>query len=167
MPKIQILYLAHHRHTHAQIHKHMHTHVQRHQHTQIQIHRHMHTDTYKYTCRHTCIFVYIHKHTYIYTHAHRIAYGKTKEIVTWNPLLSQSWQKLLQTGNWRKSNLVRLILQHPPSFVMVYVMTYCRCLLCLLILYLVTNCQMSSGPHGPIFTIQIPWLIWLAACKVP
>ena len=39
----------------------------------------------------------------------------------------------------------------PPSFVIVYMMTYCRCLWCLLILYLVANCQMSSGPHGPIF----------------
>ena len=41
----------------------------------------------------------------------------------------------------------------PPSFAIVYMMTYCRCFWCLLILYLVANCQMSSGPHGPIFKI--------------
>ena len=40
----------------------------------------------------------------------------------------------------------------PPSFVIVYMMTYCRCLWCLLILYLVANCQLSSSPHGPIFS---------------
>ena len=66
MPKIQILHLACHRYTHAQIHKHMHTHLQRHQYIQIdtctQTYRSKHADTH----RHTCIFFYIHKHTYIY-----------------------------------------------------------------------------------------------------
>ena len=73
--------------------------------------------------------------------------------------LSQNWEKvLLQTGNWKKSNIVKLILQPSPSFVMVYMMTYCRCLWCLLILYLVANCQMSSGPMDLFLSMCLfPW----------
>ena len=51
MPKIQILYLAYHRLTHAQTLKHGHTHY-RDIDTQIQIHRDM------------CMFVYKHTHTH-------------------------------------------------------------------------------------------------------
>ena len=49
----------------------------------------------------------------------------------------------------------------PPSFVIVYMMTYCRCLWCLLILYLVANCQMSSGPHGPILLVNTRCLYFM------
>ena len=49
MPKTLIFYLAHHRNTHAQIHRYMHTN------RQIQIHKH------------TCVFVYINKYTHVYT----------------------------------------------------------------------------------------------------
>ena len=54
MPKIQILYLAYYKFTHAQTLRHAHTdtHMYRDIDTQTQIH----TDT--------CMFVYIHKHTH-------------------------------------------------------------------------------------------------------
>ena len=47
-----------------------------------------HTDTHRHI-----MFVYIHKHTH--THTHWYACGKSKEIVSSNPLLSQNWPKLL------------------------------------------------------------------------
>ena len=87
--------------------------------TDTDTHRHMHTDTHKCTCRHTHTFRHIclHTQTHIqfYTYAHRCVYRKSKESVASNAVLSQNWQKLLlQTGNWRKSNLVKLILQTYP-----------------------------------------------------
>ena len=36
-----------------------------------------------------------------------------------------------------------------------HMMTYCKCLWWLHLLYLVANCQMSSGPHGPIFLVTL------------
>ena len=77
MPKIQILYLAYHRLTHAQTLRHTHTHMYRDWHTDTDTHRHMHV------CIHT------------QTHTHWYACRKSKEIVSSNPLLSQNWPKLL------------------------------------------------------------------------
>ena len=59
------------------------------------------TDTYayRYTQVHmqilqtyACLFTYTNTHADTCMHTHRCACGKSWEIVTWNPLLSQSWQ---------------------------------------------------------------------------
>ena len=42
---------------------------------------------------------------------------------------------------------------HAHSFTYTNTHTYMPCQFCLLILYLVAICQMSSGPHGPIFSL--------------
>ena len=76
-----------HMHRHSDMHTHRHTDVQRYWHTDTDIdtHRHMHV----------CI--------HIQTHTHWFACGKSKEIVSSNPLLSQNGPKLLLwTWNLRK-----------------------------------------------------------------
>ena len=74
MPKIQILYLTHHRHTQTQLHTDTHIHVQAHpethkctgthryRYTQMHVHTHTHTDAHRHTLRHTdtCMFVCTH-----------------------------------------------------------------------------------------------------------
>ena len=82
--------------------------------------------------------------------------GKSKKIVTLNHLVSQNWKTLLLwTRNLRKSNFAKLSLKphttHPHlSWFTWWYTAGASC--CLLILYLVAKYQMSSGPHGPIFT---------------
>ena len=95
---------------------HTYTHTQR----NTDIHRHMHTQTHRdrYTtnlhmCQHSDKCIHTNTHMYrgtdtqiqihtdicmfahIHTYAHRCICGKSKEIVTSNPLLIQNWPKLL------------------------------------------------------------------------
>ena len=74
MPKIQILYLAHHRHTQTQLHTDTHIHVQAHPETHkctgthryryTQMHAHTHTCTQAHTETYTDTCMFVHTHTY-------------------------------------------------------------------------------------------------------
>ena len=90
MPKILSLYLVHHRLTHGQ--------------TLRQVHTHRHTCTKTLTYRYICTQTHPGLYTYTNTHGHICACGKSMEIVTSHPFLSQNWQKLfLETGNLKKN----------------------------------------------------------------
>ena len=73
MPKIQILYLVHHRHTHAQIQKHAHTCTETLAHIDTDTHRHIYTEIHKHTCKHTQTHAYlctVYTNTHTCTHMH-------------------------------------------------------------------------------------------------
>ena len=66
MPKIQLLYLAHHRHTQTQLHTDTHIHVQAHRETHKCTGTHRYRCTLRHTQTHACLYVHTHTHTDVY-----------------------------------------------------------------------------------------------------
>ena len=96
--------------------------------------RHMHKDIHKHTCKHTQTHMHIYLHTQ--THIHILQVNSACSFISSCHLPNE--------------------LRFPWTYFFTYTNrhTYITGQFCLLILYLVAICQMSSGSHGPIFYIH-------------